>query len=93
MSCGQCQGVVDFLQICKGGARSALQPLSEVTRIFFLGFLKWTADEDRLLVCQMIIKLADIGGPTKTRDIHVTWTKAICQEFFMQVCPSLKAPF
>lgn len=48
------------------------------------GCLKWTADEDRLLVCQMVIKLADIGGPTKIRDLHVTWTKAICQEFFMQ---------
>nr|XP_039259260.1 cGMP-inhibited 3',5'-cyclic phosphodiesterase A-like isoform X2 [Styela clava] len=48
------------------------------------GCLTWTADEDRLLVCQMVIKLADIGGPTKIRDLHVTWTRAICQEFFTQ---------
>nr|CAB3264737.1 cGMP-inhibited 3',5'-cyclic phosphodiesterase A [Phallusia mammillata] len=46
--------------------------------------INWSADEDRLLVCQMVIKLADIGGPAKLRDLHITWTKAICEEFFIQ---------
>ncbi len=36
----------------------------------------------------MVIKLADIGGPAKKRRLHVTWTKAICQEFFEQVTSS-----
>lgn len=47
--------------------------------------INWSADEDRLLVCQMVIKLADIGGPAKSRRLHITWTKAICEEFFLQV--------
>ncbi|XP_078494296.1 uncharacterized protein LOC100175157 isoform X1 [Ciona intestinalis] len=46
--------------------------------------LNWSADADRLLVCQMVIKLADIGGPAKQRNLHITWTKAICEEFFIQ---------
>uniref|UniRef100_H2ZBQ7 PDEase domain-containing protein n=1 Tax=Ciona savignyi TaxID=51511 RepID=H2ZBQ7_CIOSA len=46
--------------------------------------ISWSADEDRLLVCQMVIKLADIGGPAKKRNLHMTWTKAICEEFFIQ---------
>ncbi|XP_076820748.1 cGMP-inhibited 3',5'-cyclic phosphodiesterase 3A-like isoform X1 [Clavelina lepadiformis] len=46
--------------------------------------INWSADEDRLLVCQMVIKLADIGGPAKHTPLHITWTKAICEEFFVQ---------
>jgi len=44
----------------------------------------WKVSEDRLLVSKMVIKLADIGGPAKTRRLHMTWTKSICQEFFDQ---------
>jgi len=44
----------------------------------------WNSNEDRLLVSKMVIKLADIGGPAKQKRLHVTWTKAICQEFFEQ---------
>ncbi|XP_078000078.1 cGMP-inhibited 3',5'-cyclic phosphodiesterase 3A-like [Glandiceps talaboti] len=46
--------------------------------------IDWTAEPDRLLVCQMCIKLADISGPTKQKDLHVSWTSRIAEEFYEQ---------
>ena len=37
-----------------------------------------------MLVMQMIIKLADINGPCKARDLHVRWTYMIAEEFYEQ---------
>merc|ERR1719284_1380249 len=46
--------------------------------------IDWSLDEDRLLVLQMAIKLSDVNGPTKMRNLHISWTKAICEEFYTQ---------
>ncbi|OQR75070.1 cGMP-inhibited 3' [Tropilaelaps mercedesae] len=46
--------------------------------------LDWTNEADRLLVSEMAIKLSDINGPCKRRDIHVQWTHRIAQEFYEQ---------
>lgn len=47
--------------------------------------IDWTNENDRLLVCQMCIKLADINGPAKVRDLHLKWTEGIVNEFYEQV--------
>ncbi|XP_041918047.1 cGMP-inhibited 3',5'-cyclic phosphodiesterase B [Alosa alosa] len=46
--------------------------------------IDWTNENDRLLVCQVCIKLADINGPAKGRDIHLKWTEGIVNEFYEQ---------
>ena len=48
--------------------------------------IDWSAEQDRLLVLQMIIKMSDISSPTKKYDIQIQWTKAIEEEFYRQVC-------
>lgn len=47
--------------------------------------IDWTNENDRLLVCQVCIKLADINGPAKGRDLHLKWTEGIVNEFYEQV--------
>ncbi|XP_061739443.1 cGMP-inhibited 3',5'-cyclic phosphodiesterase 3B [Nerophis ophidion] len=46
--------------------------------------IDWANENDRLLVCQMCIKLADINGPAKVRDLHLKWTEGIVNEFYEQ---------
>nr|XP_032834057.1 cGMP-inhibited 3',5'-cyclic phosphodiesterase A-like [Petromyzon marinus] len=46
--------------------------------------IDWSQENDRLLVCQMCIKLADINGPAKIRDLHLRWTTGIVNEFYQQ---------
>lgn len=46
--------------------------------------IDWSNDNDRLLVCQMCIKLADINGPLKCKDLHLQWTEGIVNEFYEQ---------
>ncbi|XP_054724493.1 cGMP-inhibited 3',5'-cyclic phosphodiesterase 3A-like [Uloborus diversus] len=46
--------------------------------------LDWSSEADRLLVMQMAIKLADINGPCKCRQLHVQWTHRIAEEFYEQ---------
>ncbi|XP_056312178.1 cGMP-inhibited 3',5'-cyclic phosphodiesterase 3A isoform X1 [Danio aesculapii] len=46
--------------------------------------IEWTNENDRLLVCQMCIKLADINGPLKCKDLHLQWTEGIVNEFYEQ---------
>ncbi|XP_062990848.1 cGMP-inhibited 3',5'-cyclic phosphodiesterase 3A isoform X2 [Elgaria multicarinata webbii] len=46
--------------------------------------IDWTNENDRLLVCQMCIKLADINGPAKCKDLHLQWTEGIVNEFYEQ---------
>ncbi|XP_029062815.1 cGMP-inhibited 3',5'-cyclic phosphodiesterase B isoform X2 [Monodon monoceros] len=46
--------------------------------------IEWNNENDRLLVCQVCIKLADINGPTKVRDLHLKWTEGIVNEFYEQ---------
>lgn len=46
--------------------------------------IDWLAEGDRLLVMEMSIKLADINGPCKRRDIHLQWTHRIAEEFYEQ---------
>lgn len=47
--------------------------------------IDWTNENDRLLVCQMCIKLADINGPAKCKELHLKWTEGIASEFYEQV--------
>lgn len=47
--------------------------------------IDWTNENDRLLVCQVCIKLADINGPAKIRNLHLKWTEGIVNEFYEQV--------
>ena len=42
------------------------------------------SETDRLLVMEMVIKLADINGPCKRQDIHLKWTQRISEEFYEQ---------
>nr|XP_031299873.1 cGMP-inhibited 3',5'-cyclic phosphodiesterase A isoform X2 [Camelus dromedarius] len=46
--------------------------------------IDWTNENDRLLVCQMCIKLADINGPAKSKELHLQWTEGIVNEFYEQ---------
>uniref|UniRef100_A0A8C4RQD3 Phosphodiesterase n=1 Tax=Erpetoichthys calabaricus TaxID=27687 RepID=A0A8C4RQD3_ERPCA len=46
--------------------------------------IDWTNENDRLLVCQVCIKLADINGPAKERELHLKWTEGIVNEFYEQ---------
>ncbi|MBN3307808.1 PDE3B phosphodiesterase, partial [Amia calva] len=46
--------------------------------------IDWTNENDRLLVCQVCIKLADINGPAKGRELHLKWTEGIVNEFYEQ---------
>ncbi|XP_032711006.1 cGMP-inhibited 3',5'-cyclic phosphodiesterase A isoform X2 [Lontra canadensis] len=46
--------------------------------------IDWTNENDRLLVCQMCIKLADINGPAKCKELHLQWTEGIVNEFYEQ---------
>jgi len=49
--------------------------------------IDWTQEDDRLLVMEVCIKLADINGPCKVHDIHVQWTYRIAEEFYEQGNP------
>ncbi|XP_018115850.1 cGMP-inhibited 3',5'-cyclic phosphodiesterase B isoform X2 [Xenopus laevis] len=46
--------------------------------------IDWSNENDRLLVCQVCIKLADINGPAKIRELHLKWTEGIVNEFYEQ---------
>ncbi|CAN2391242.1 5'-cyclic phosphodiesterase [Pristimantis euphronides] len=46
--------------------------------------IDWSNENDRLLVCQMCIKLADINGPAKCEELHLKWTEGIVNEFYEQ---------
>ncbi|XP_032078721.1 cGMP-inhibited 3',5'-cyclic phosphodiesterase B isoform X2 [Thamnophis elegans] len=46
--------------------------------------IEWSNESDRLLICQICIKLADINGPAKVRDLHLKWTEGIINEFYEQ---------
>ncbi|XP_042295223.1 cGMP-inhibited 3',5'-cyclic phosphodiesterase B isoform X2 [Sceloporus undulatus] len=46
--------------------------------------IEWSSESDRLLVCQICIKLGDINGPAKVRDLHLKWTEGIINEFYEQ---------
>uniref|UniRef100_W5NEB5 Phosphodiesterase n=1 Tax=Lepisosteus oculatus TaxID=7918 RepID=W5NEB5_LEPOC len=46
--------------------------------------IEWANENDRLLVCQMCIKLADINGPAKCKELHLQWTEGIVNEFYEQ---------
>uniref|UniRef100_A0A452GRH4 Phosphodiesterase n=1 Tax=Gopherus agassizii TaxID=38772 RepID=A0A452GRH4_9SAUR len=46
--------------------------------------IEWNNENDRLLVCQICIKLADINGPAKVRGLHLKWTEGIVNEFYEQ---------
>ncbi|XP_053368474.1 cGMP-inhibited 3',5'-cyclic phosphodiesterase 3B isoform X2 [Clarias gariepinus] len=56
---------------------------SKVTDVNSPG-IDWTNENDRLLVCQVCIKLADINGPAKERRLHLKWTEGIVNEFYEQ---------
>lgn len=47
--------------------------------------INWNNENDRLLVCQMCIKLADVNGPLKCKELHLQWTEGIVNEFYEQV--------
>jgi cGMP-inhibited 3',5'-cyclic phosphodiesterase A len=53
--------------------------------------IDWSSEEDRLLVMEVCIKLADINGPCKFHDIHVQWTYRIAEEFYEQGKSSIDA--
>uniref|UniRef100_A0A8C5TSH8 Phosphodiesterase n=1 Tax=Malurus cyaneus samueli TaxID=2593467 RepID=A0A8C5TSH8_9PASS len=46
--------------------------------------IEWSNENDRLLACQICIKLADINGPAKVRELHLKWTEGIVNEFYEQ---------
>ncbi|XP_022651324.1 probable 3',5'-cyclic phosphodiesterase pde-3 isoform X2 [Varroa destructor] len=46
--------------------------------------INWNDEADRLLVLEMAIKLSDINGPCKKRDLYMRWMERICEEFYEQ---------
>lgn len=48
---------------------------------------------DRLQVMKMIIKMADINTPTKSYQLHRSWTVRITEEFFQQVGNVVFSPY
>ncbi|GAU97643.1 hypothetical protein RvY_08905-2 [Ramazzottius varieornatus] len=46
--------------------------------------MDWMNETDRLMALQMCIKLADINGPCKQKELHLQWTYRITEEFFEQ---------
>lgn len=54
--------------------------------------IDWSNENDRLLVCQMCIKLADVNGPLKCKDLHLQWTEGIVNEFYQQVKNKAASP-
>lgn len=57
------------------------------------GGVDWSQEADRLLTLQICIKMADISGPSKRRDLHTRWTERIVEEFYEQVQPSVSRKF
>ena len=51
--------------------------------------IDWTSETDRLMVANMVIKVADINGPCKKKDLHLQWTHRISEEFYEQVRRSI----
>lgn len=49
------------------------------------GGLDLSSESDRVLMAQMVIKMADINSPCKPYDLHRQWTDRICAEFYAQV--------
>ena len=49
------------------------------------GGIDWSQEADRLLTLQICIKMADISGPSKRRELHTRWTERIVEEFYEQV--------
>lgn len=47
--------------------------------------INWSVEADKLLVSNMLIKMADINGPCKALELHLEWTSRIHEEFFEQV--------
>lgn len=41
-------------------------------------------ENDRMLICQMCIKIADVNGPLKNKELHLQWTEGIVNEFYEQ---------
>lgn len=48
------------------------------------GNIDWSSEEDRLTVMKMVIKMADINGPSKSIELHKLWTECITEEFYQQ---------
>uniref|UniRef100_A0A914XF59 PDEase domain-containing protein n=1 Tax=Plectus sambesii TaxID=2011161 RepID=A0A914XF59_9BILA len=48
------------------------------------GGFDMSSESDRVLVAQMVIKMADINSPCKPFDLHRQWTDRICAEFYAQ---------
>lgn len=46
--------------------------------------IDWANENDRMLVCQMCIKIADVNGPLKNKELHLQWTEGIVNEFYEQ---------
>lgn len=46
--------------------------------------IDWFGESDRLLVMEIIIKLADVNGPMKEHPLHCQWTDRIASEFYEQ---------
>ncbi|CAG9314499.1 unnamed protein product [Blepharisma stoltei] len=40
--------------------------------------------EQRVDVLKLVIKSADVGHAAKTRDLHLKWSRLVCEEFFAQ---------
>lgn len=46
--------------------------------------IDFTNENDRMLICQMCIKIADVNGPLKNKELHLKWTEGIVNEFYEQ---------
>jgi cGMP-inhibited 3',5'-cyclic phosphodiesterase A len=48
-------------------------------------FFDWANEPDRLLIGEIVLKLADINAPLKDKELHLQWTERIVEEFYQQV--------
>jgi hypothetical protein len=46
--------------------------------------LDWDNEQERLLVCQLCIKVADLSAPMRPGDVHKQWTDRLLEEFYQQ---------
>ncbi|KAI0987969.1 hypothetical protein GJ496_011957 [Pomphorhynchus laevis] len=46
--------------------------------------IEWSNSEERLLVCKMIIKIADVATPCKPLHIYLKWARCVQDEFYLQ---------
>lgn len=57
---------------------------SRTSKCNFSPKVDWNNGEERLLVCKMIIKIADVATPCKPLHLYLNWARRVQDEFYLQ---------